>query len=524
MKKLLFGALLTMCLFNACNKDTDLGIQKTAFSSNTTFTTMIQQLVSDGLYKNSDNILVFADMEAFADALDLIDTTGEIIMGRDTSVDVDDYLSAVATSFNFTSLHQLITSETQELEDADELFDYNDPDNHFIVSNYMRTFLTPYCEVVIGDVLFVFRDGFTLGVMGYDDFTLSQIRALVGSNADASSFFYLCNSNPKVYLVSPDTLTMSVDFSVNQTDFDQLEYQFTNNTGCEEYQNVSYLWDFGDGTTSTSVNPTHLYTTTGTKTVSLETTCDGVSKTCTRSVSVGKKGCWVDFNYTHNNTGVYYFTVNGYVNENDYPSYYHISFGDGTDTTIYSSSTKIDFKHTYSSSFVGQQVNLVTSFQTTNGKLSSSERCFRVSRGYCTYNCSAHTGGNSPYQHYHLYENYYVKSAIQLLNFCQIHMLHAKSIFLKKNNNGSFSRIKANKLLAGYVGTLYYGTITDNSCGIPQPRSKEKGKLNRRIVECSSGLMSTAYRVDYHSMRSYLDVTYNNHSNEYTYYATAISY
>ncbi|MCR4964027.1 MAG: hypothetical protein K6A41_00045, partial [Bacteroidales bacterium] len=60
MKKFFLWALLAMCLFNACNKDTDLGIQKTALSSNTTFTTMIQQLVSDGLYKNSDNILVFA--------------------------------------------------------------------------------------------------------------------------------------------------------------------------------------------------------------------------------------------------------------------------------------------------------------------------------------------------------------------------------------------------------------------------------------------------------------------------------
>lgn len=47
---------------------------------------------------------------------------------------------------------------------------------------------------------------------------------------------------------------------------------------------LSYLWDFGDGTTSTAQNPTHLYTTPGSYTVTLTTTSSvGCSDTLRRT-------------------------------------------------------------------------------------------------------------------------------------------------------------------------------------------------------------------------------------------------
>ncbi|WP_306799958.1 PKD domain-containing protein [Algibacter sp. L4_22] len=51
---------------------------------------------------------------------------------------------------------------------------------------------------------------------------------------------------------------------------------------------VSHSWDFGDGTTSTEVNPTHIYAGEGSYEVTLTTTNDaGVSKTITQGVPVG---------------------------------------------------------------------------------------------------------------------------------------------------------------------------------------------------------------------------------------------
>ncbi|MBC5835489.1 T9SS type A sorting domain-containing protein [Flavobacterium sp. F372] len=53
-----------------------------------------------------------------------------------------------------------------------------------------------------------------------------------------------------------------------------LQFQFTNTST----NGTSYLWDFGDGTTSTDINPTHTYTTIENFNVILTVTNCGVSK------------------------------------------------------------------------------------------------------------------------------------------------------------------------------------------------------------------------------------------------------
>jgi PKD repeat protein len=52
---------------------------------------------------------------------------------------------------------------------------------------------------------------------------------------------------------------------------------------------TTYLWDFGDSATSTLQNPTHAYTTAGTKTVTLVVTNEGGSSTATHTVVVSSQ-------------------------------------------------------------------------------------------------------------------------------------------------------------------------------------------------------------------------------------------
>ena len=64
--------------------------------------------------------------------------------------------------------------------------------------------------------------------------------------------------------------SMSVSFSVSPYTADApVTIQFTNKSGGDLLQYGYFTWNFGDGTTGTGVNPSHLYTNTGSYTVSM---------------------------------------------------------------------------------------------------------------------------------------------------------------------------------------------------------------------------------------------------------------
>jgi len=71
---------------------------------------------------------------------------------------------------------------------------------------------------------------------------------------------------------------------------DVLEVTFENlSTGAD-----SYLWDFGDGNTSTEENPVHVYTDGGTFTVSLKATNEGGDNTYEEDITLTKPAAVID--------------------------------------------------------------------------------------------------------------------------------------------------------------------------------------------------------------------------------------
>lgn len=75
----------------------------------------------------------------------------------------------------------------------------------------------------------------------------------------------------------------AVSFTPAQSEENYLEYSFTNNTKNAD----SYVWDFGDGNTSTEANPTHVYDTHDVYQVTLTATAgNGLNASFTTSIDI----------------------------------------------------------------------------------------------------------------------------------------------------------------------------------------------------------------------------------------------
>jgi len=121
---------------------------------------------------------------------------------------------------------------------------------------------------------------------------------------------------------------------------------FVNSSGA----GITSQWTFGDGSSSTDVNPYHTYSAAGTYyvclTVAVQNTPNGPACTSTTcdSVRVGNNfpGCQANFTFTIDSTGLgVQFTDNSLVTTATYATYW--DFGDGT------SSSDFNPFHTYSS-------------------------------------------------------------------------------------------------------------------------------------------------------------------------------
>ncbi len=106
---------------------------------------------------------------------------------------------------------------------------------------------------------------------------------------------------------------------------------------------TSYLWDFGDGTSSTLATPTHTYTGVGTYTATLTITAAGCTYTNSVNIASTVVDCALDSaNFTIDASG-YYYAINTPPNPYQMVNY-SWDFGDGT-TSVYGSGY-----HTYAAS------------------------------------------------------------------------------------------------------------------------------------------------------------------------------
>ena len=110
---------------------------------------------------------------------------------------------------------------------------------------------------------------------------------LLGSFVVLSILFSSCDFSyalPEAGSIADDT-PPSANFTYNQNEGDYLQLDFTNLSGSA----TDYVWDFGDGNSSTENEPSNTYAAEGTYTVSLTATDKlGASNTSSETIEVVK--------------------------------------------------------------------------------------------------------------------------------------------------------------------------------------------------------------------------------------------
>jgi len=158
-------------------------------------------------------------------------------------------------------------------------------------------------------------------------------------------FFSSCKKEPEACFTFSPTDAV-VDEPVNFTD-------------CSENAD-DYAWDFGDGESGTSANPSHIYTVPGTYTITLNVENKGGTNSITREITVtgnnpNLQDCdqynygWVKVHNTHDSNydiwinGTYKGTVSGYGTS--------ASFQYNTGTSIHVYALQLDGYILYPSEF-----------------------------------------------------------------------------------------------------------------------------------------------------------------------------
>lgn len=524
----MMGIIIMALLFSvvSCKKEseetstfTNIKSVRSEVLANPKIQEMLSVLKNISIQTDANGILCFDNKEDLNEVINILQEYYDKATDADSTISLHDVLNAFEYTYNFSSLHNLIDQETDYLEQNDNLFEYNDPDNHFISNDFIRTIVTPDCEVRVGDRLYILRNGFTLVVTNNDLDARSDILEIIKSSTRSNEELYdLCNQNGNIFIVTENTPQLISDFIYTTSPSNLYQYTFSNFSFSIEQNPITYLWDFGDGTTSTLANPVHTYTTDGIKTVRLSAACNGETKTIEKKVDV--KGVKVDFTYSHNNDGDYFFTPH-IDTGSDSVLRYTWTFGDGQSKEIWISDDPTvnnyrTIRHRYSLNRVPYTICL-----TVETKSNLTYYCDKIITTSFNENCKGivfgHTG-NDEHPHYHAYGNKYVKTVLNIYSGVFIKNIMSKTIFLKKKNNGSYKRIKANSLRTSINGHIYYTNSTnipDGQCGIQHTINLSKTKENQKEV-IKSYNTSNSFKVDYHSIGAAFQVKNDGNTVEAT--------
>jgi PKD repeat protein len=297
------------------------------------------------LYVGTEAGKVFYSNNAGTSGASLTNVTGNLPAGRisDIAIDPNNNLKVFATRSNFSGAHLYRSTSGGNtwsavgngLPAVPAHTVAIDPINTQRV--FVGTDIGAYESNDGGDNFVPFNTGLPLGVIVQDLEISASPHTMVAATYGRGAWkVNLSGSNnvPPVAAFTSTTNLLSVTFSNSSTDSDGTI--------------VSQAWNFGDGTTNTTKNPSHTYATAGTYTVSLTVTDDrDATNTITKSVTVTAANQAPVANFNSSASGL---TVNFTDTSTDTDGTIasrNWNFGDSTTSTVQNPSKTYSVAGTY---------------------------------------------------------------------------------------------------------------------------------------------------------------------------------
>ncbi|MDR1346118.1 MAG: PKD domain-containing protein [Bacteroidales bacterium] len=214
---------------------------------------------------------------------------------------------------DFYSLRAQIERDVFQMQAKGGIDEKTNPDNHYTVSDFFRTLLSPDCELIIGDWILLFGEYQHLIIRDLDFDKLAEVKALwkqygetdgtvsaferqlaididaVNWKSDESGCPSCSTLEIEEYIPWTTSSPQTVSFwaIINEK---PMEYKTWSTSSCDA-QKIN--WNFGDGTTSTEDNPKHTYSNGGFYTVKVSVTrYDG--STCEAEKRIEVSNCGVN--------------------------------------------------------------------------------------------------------------------------------------------------------------------------------------------------------------------------------------
>ena len=386
----------------------------------------------------------------------------------------DPMLFAFEVITNFHSLRAHIENQLLELEAGDGISMENNPDNHYVVSEYERTLFTPDGEIIAGNTIFMYGEYQDVYITDLDFEKLEQTKTLwrqYGETEGTVKAVQLLLAEPiPIHKANCDDCTapcdqVKIEKKLTPTTVKcPRRYEFSgpgnfNVFGSRLCSMTGITWDFGDGTTvSNTTSVAHEYKQQGKYAVKLYVTFNN-GATCVATTDVEIKDCDVSMStpvkdnaYPGNGTK-YIFQAEAKNCSGATPTYYW-DFGDGITTTT----TNSRIEHVYTSDGqkpVSVTVNFSDGCTATTSRVVLINVCCRY-KNYdekedryrdFTYNYSSY--GYTP--------GYWVRHFFTTRQCAPFwHRIVVKDNFYNRNKKGNWNAKGAYKMHANFRGQVGY--------------------------------------------------------------------